>query len=122
MVISRIGSLVVEPGLIRSKFVKYADYSHYLAAVKDDSKLEILLETNNSYRSVLSLLLCVGLTATWTTITSDYPELHDYSKHIITALLFGIFLFSYRKQTKYIAARVAQHSEQERSGPLHNDN
>ena len=115
MVISRVGSLIVEPTLIFIKFVEYADYPNYVAASKDDHKLDTLLETNNSYRSVLSLLFCVGLTAVWVSAIAVSPAFQNYSQHTIATLLFLLFLFSYRKQTLYITARVKKHADQKRT-------
>jgi hypothetical protein len=113
MAISRVGSLIVEPALILLKLVEYADYPSYVSAAKEDHKLDTLLETNNSYRSMLSLLFCVGLTALWFSMTAAFPLLQSYSKHAVASLLFLLFLFSYRKQTRYISARVRLRVKQE---------
>lgn len=115
MVISRVGSIIVEPTLIFIKFVEYADYPNYVAASKDDHKLDTLLETNNSYRSVLSLLFCVGITAFWISAIEAFPALQNFSRYAIATLLFLLFLFSYRKQTLYITARVNKHAEKNRT-------
>src|SRR5690554_5225809 len=56
LVISRFGSLVLEPIMKRLKIVKFSEYSDFINAVKSDPKIEILSETNNMYRSVLSAL------------------------------------------------------------------
>lgn len=50
MVISRVGSLIIEPLLQKSKITKFAPYSNYVKASKNDNKIELLSEVNNSYR------------------------------------------------------------------------
>lgn len=57
LVISRIGSLLVEPLLKKLGFLKFADYRKFVSACKNDPKIEILSESNNMYRTICSLLL-----------------------------------------------------------------
>lgn len=58
VVLSRIGSVLIEPVLKCVQFVKYEPYDKYLLAAKDDQKIETLVEANNSYRTFLSVFLC----------------------------------------------------------------
>ena len=55
LVISRIGSLVIEP--ILRRLVKFANYGDFIAASKIDNKIELLSENNNMYRTLCSLFL-----------------------------------------------------------------
>lgn len=55
MIISRIGSLVIEGIFERLKWIKYASKAEYVAAVKKDARIESLLETSNMYRTCASL-------------------------------------------------------------------
>ena len=57
LIVSRIGSLVVEPFLKKIKVVKFAEYREYVAASKSDNKIEVLSEQNNSYRTLIALVL-----------------------------------------------------------------
>src|SRR5438552_699340 len=59
MVISRIGSLFVEPFLRKIGFLKFSDYGDFVRASADDGKLETLSEVNNTYRTICSLIVCV---------------------------------------------------------------
>ena len=106
MVISRVGSVVIEPIFIKLKIVIYADYSNYLMASKIDDKIEILLETNNTYRTVLSLFFVLIIIKLYIVFMRYYPILIEMSSLIIIITLFMLFAFSYRKQTNYIKARV----------------
>src|ERR1700676_3643489 len=55
LVISRFGSLIIEPLLKAFCFVRFANYKDFVAASQKDPKLEILSEVNNTYRTLASL-------------------------------------------------------------------
>src|ERR1700722_12358927 len=61
MVTGRFGSLVMEPLLKHSKFLRYSDYSYFIRASKIDSKIETLLEVSNMYRSLSAMLVLLLL-------------------------------------------------------------
>jgi len=106
MVVSRFGSLVIEPVLKRLAFVKFADYRDFVAASKEDSKLDILSETNNTYRTLASLFILLLLLKGFVKLEAYVPCLTRWHGTILTALLVIMFLFSYRKQTSYITSRI----------------
>lgn len=106
LVVSRFGSLIVEPLLKWLSFVKFADYKDFVAASKQDEKLEVLSEVNNTYRtlcSVFSLLLILKLYAK---IEERVAFLKEWDSMILLVLLLMMFLFSYRKQSTYITKRI----------------
>lgn len=49
MIISRIGSLVIEGIFEKVKWIKYVPKAEYVAAVKKDARIESLLETSNMF-------------------------------------------------------------------------
>ena len=113
LIISRIGSLIVEPVLKLMKFIKFAEYEDYVEASKSDSKIELLSEQNNMYRGLCSLplmLICLKiyenniLTLPWSVNTSHF---------IFLAGLLVLFLFSYRKQTQYVVQRINMKQKEE---------
>ena len=106
IILSRIGSVLIEPICKEIKLVKYADYSQYLMASKVDEKIDILLETNNTYRTFLSLFFVLIITKLYISFMEYYTILTEKSVFIIIIVLFILFAFSYRKQTKYIKTRV----------------
>ena len=57
MIISRIGSVVIEDIYRKTKFVIYSDDKDYAKAEKLDNKLPILVETNNLYRTTTAIFL-----------------------------------------------------------------
>lgn len=105
-IISRIGSLIVEPSLKLIKFIEFAKYKDYLNAVKKDNKIDDLSEENNTYRTYTSLFLIVAIVHIFTFIFEYFLiDLKDID-FILSILFLILFMFSYRKQTSYIRNRV----------------
>jgi hypothetical protein len=52
LVISRMGSLTVEPSMKKLKFVKFVTYKEFVSACEKDAKIEVLSEQNNTYRTL----------------------------------------------------------------------
>ncbi|WP_132543108.1 hypothetical protein [Plasticicumulans lactativorans] len=107
MVISRVSSVVVEPLMSKSGFVTYADYGDYVAASNTDKFIGQLLETSNSYRSVVALVICLLGTGAWTEAVTRWSAFGAVSHYVLLAALLVLFSFAFRKQTQYITKRVA---------------
>jgi hypothetical protein len=105
-IISRIGSLIIEPFLIKISFLKFANYSDFVSASQIDPKLDILSEANNMYRTFCSLFFTLLLFKVYELILSKWMFLKFYNIYILIIVLLIIFLFSYKKQTKYITDRI----------------
>ncbi len=107
VVISRIGSLLLEPALKRFKIIEFAPYSEFIEAAKQDPTIVTLSEQNNSYRSLAALLFClivlfgIDLLQTYFMINAHLLDL------IAVLILFALFLASYYKQTTYIKKRIS---------------
>ena len=112
LVISRLGSLIVEPLLKRSHFVRFAPYKDFVAASRVDTKIELLSETNNMYRTLCALFIClIGLRG----IDDLFQYLSITPKNALvfgSIALFVLFAFAYRKQTAYITQRISKHLEE----------
>ena len=106
LVISRFGSLAIEPFLRQLSFLTFTDYKDFAAASKKDEKLEILSEVNNTYRTLCSLFTLLLLLKVYEKIEDRFFALKDWSGIILLALLLVMFLFAYRKQTLYIIKRI----------------
>ena len=106
MIISRIGSIFIEPFLKKIKFLKFADYKEFVVASKVDSKIELLSEVNNTYRTITSMLLLLLVSKLFIYLKVKYGIIRDVSALIIVITLLLIFLYSYRKQTNYISKRI----------------
>jgi hypothetical protein len=106
MVISRLGSLVVEPLSIKLGVVKYADYPEYIAASKKDGLIVTLLETSNLYRTIAAGGLLTVLIKLYIVAEQRTWFLLNARPYLVGIMLFVLFLLSYRKQTIYIKSRV----------------
>lgn len=106
LLVSRIGSILVEPLLKRVKFLKFADYSKYLVACKNDPKIEILSEVNNTYRSIIAVIVSVFILKGYDWLLTIKTGLRGESLSLVLVLLLILFLLSYRKQTHYITRRI----------------
>lgn len=106
MIISRIGSLFIEPVLRKTKFLKFATYHEFIQAEKKDSKIEVLSEINNTYRTLTSMCILIILTILGKYISICLKIDQSNNFVIIILMLLFLFLFSYRKQTNYITSRI----------------
>lgn len=111
LVISRFGSLVVEPLLKWIGFLKFADYKNFVLVSKKDKKLELLSEVNNSYRTLCSLFALLLLLRVYEYFESTFPPLREWNSIILIILLIIMFLLSYRKQTTYVRKRIEVQGE-----------
>ncbi len=109
MIISRVGSLFVEPFLRWVGFLKFSDYGDFVRASAHDEKLETLSEANNTYRTICALILCVVATWAYCGALQKWPFLAPITPYLVGLFIFVLFLFSYRKQTAYITKRVSAH-------------
>lgn len=105
-VVSRIGSLFVEPLLQRFNFVTFASYEDFVRASKADTKLEILSEANNMYRTICALMVSVGGVVLYERAATYFPMFSTALPWVLIIGLFALYLLSYRKQTAYITKRI----------------
>ena len=106
LIISRIGSLTVEPFLKWIRFVKFADYKDYVKASELDPKVDLFSEQNNMYRTLCSLPIALILFKIYGGIEEFLSWNTDTRDITLLIGLLILFLFSYRKQTKYIVQRI----------------
>jgi len=106
LIISRIGSLFIEPFLKWIKFLKFSNYNKFVSASKVDSKIDLFSEINNMYRTLSSLLLLLMLIKVYESFLSELLFFRDYGSIFLIVVLLVLFIFSYRKQTTYITKRV----------------
>ena len=106
MVISRFGSLFVEPILKRISFLKFADYKSFIIASRKDEKIELFSEVNNTYRTITALFIVLLLLKIYNYFQVLWNISINITHLIAVVLILVIFLFSYRKQTNYITKRI----------------
>lgn len=108
---SRIGSLVVEPILKKVKFVQFAKYKDYLNASKTDPKLAELNTDNNFYRTMIGVCLSETFLLAFKRLMDNFAFINEFASWILLGLCFLLFLFSYKKQTRYIKKRIEKELE-----------
>lgn len=108
LVINRLGSLITEPLLIKSGFVKFAPHPDFLAACSLNSKINSLSEMNDHFRNLLTGTACIP--AVWAAkLLAESWKFFDENWKCFLVLGLGIlFLLSYRKQTAYVRKHVEQ--------------
>ncbi len=106
LVISRIGSVTIEPILKGLKLITFAPYKDYLEAVKTDTRIETLSEANNMYRTLVAMSASLLALIIFELATKKFEFLQGGEATILIVSIFVLFLFAYRKQTKYIRDRI----------------
>jgi len=106
LIISRLGSNVIEPLLKRAKFIKFSSYEDFVSASKKDEKLNILSEANNMYRTFCSLFSLLILLMAYELLLNRFPFMGEWNTVVLVLGLLGLFCFSYKKQTQYITKRI----------------
>jgi hypothetical protein len=106
LVISRIGSLIIEPVLLKINLVKYSDYSDYLKASKEDQKIETLLEVNNTYRTIIAMFFSLALFKGFDVLAAKFSMLASFGPYILGLFMMILFIWSFKKQSNYINKRV----------------
>lgn len=106
LIVSRFGSLIVEPILKWAHFLKFASYSDFVAAAKEDPKIDALSETNNMYRTFISVMVLLTVAKGYELLSYKVPFFAEHGILIGFAVLFMMLLLSYRKQTSYIRRRI----------------
>jgi hypothetical protein len=101
---NRLGSLVLDPLLRRSKFLKRKDYRSFLMREKADQKLDALVANSGLYRTffVAGLIYLVAVIAA--PLVANMPGQTLFVAFVIAGMT--VFLFALRKEDGYIHARV----------------
>lgn len=106
MIISRFGSLIIEPILKKVSFLKFSDYKEFVSASKKDEKIDLFSEVSNTYRTIIAMLVILLLIKLY----NHFQVLWKIPKHTtvltLVILLLVLFIFSYKKQANYITKRV----------------
>jgi hypothetical protein len=115
MVVSRIGSILIDPVLTGvpkdgepKKLIKTAPYNDYIDSCKVDNDIKLLSEVNNTYRTMIAVMLlsvvAIGIDATCIS--------HIALLILISIAVLILFIFAYKKQTEYVVKRVKKVTNQ----------
>ena len=119
MVISRIGSIFIEGGLKKLKikkqpYIVFADYKQYSAASEAKPFIATLSEVNNTYRTIIALLISLSIIYLYDIFVFDWIAKFLPIGNEIAFIALGIFLVllfvkSYKKQTDYVRRQVEKY-------------
>ncbi|EJB6972293.1 MULTISPECIES: phosphohistidine phosphatase [Enterobacter cloacae complex] len=108
LVLGRLGSIVIEPLFRLFRLVKFAPYDKFVAASKIDSKIDILQEVANMYRTLFTVSVIMLLSLYFMSKVNG----ENYILSQMACSLFALlFLISYVKQIRYIVRRVIKITE-----------
>jgi len=108
LVISRVGSLVIQPILMKIGFIKFADHTDLIEASKKDPKIDILSEQNNMFRTFITTFALLIIFKFYKYLETIFPTLSLFFYDLIIVGLLALFIFSYRKQTDFTRKRIEQ--------------
>lgn len=106
MISSRIGSIIIEEPLKYFEFIKFEPYDQFISASQKDQKIEIMSETNNTYRSISGMCILLLICNIYIIISKKISCLNSYTSIIIIISVFILFIISYKKQTKCLTNRI----------------
>lgn len=105
MIMGRVGSIILDPILIKFGIVKKGEYNEFIDASIKDEKILTLLESGNMYRTIFAVIIFC-LIAKNVKMASTLWLSEDLSQNLVLAVLAVLFLLSYRKQSYFISRRV----------------
>jgi len=126
MIISRISSIFIEKILksikiknrkLNSKepFLKFAPYEQYIDASEKQPFIKTLNETNNAYRTIITVFVIAIAVKIYDWLLCDLVErCGQIGNNLVfigmSILIIALFVGSYKKQTDYIRSRVEKYS------------
>lgn len=111
LTISRVGSLIIEPIFKKLKIITYSAYADYLKASEKDPRMAVMVESNNTYRTLsatfFSLFIGMAITEAADTLLVSVQT----RELCLAGALFVLFLYAFRKQSAFIVSRVRHYSD-----------
>lgn len=104
LIISRVGSVIIEPILKQLKLVNFVEYSKYIK--EKNEKIELLSEINNLYRTLTSMFFLLLIFRPISFLITFFNTSKEFIVLIFILLGLMLFVISYRKQTKYISKNL----------------
>lgn len=105
MTFSRIGSLMIECPMIKCNIIEKIEYCKLVKAEKKDSKVMLLLEICNTFRTLSATFFVLTILM----LMEDCLNigLNFSNKEIALCLFIAVlFLLSFKKQYKYVKSRI----------------
>ena len=98
LVISRIGSLIIEGILTKRLNIGEIDTSILIKKLKSNVKFEVIFEVMNMYRTIAAMLFLLSLMTLLDLTLHHYTWLISLLTAIVEVLLATLFTFAYCKQ------------------------
>lgn len=119
MIMSRIGSLIIEPFMKKFKLkdcsiLNYAAYTDYVKASMKESMLVTLSEVNNTYRTLLACFVSLIFYKLYFVLNKFFIVrwncyfFQKFSNWLLLGFLTILFAGAYIKQTSYIRKRIEE--------------
>lgn len=109
MVVSRVGSLIMEPILKKLRIIKYSPYTDYLKASEKDVKMAGMVEANNTYRTLAATFFALVIGLAVISLADKLGLSVETREYWLAGSLFVLFVFSFRKQSAFIVSRVTHY-------------
>lgn len=106
LLISRLGSLIIEPLMKELKIVEFAEYKDYIAACKEDDKLDTLSEVNNTFRTLSAVFLFLIILKAYDYFRIEWQISYQLQTYGFLILVLLVFISAYKKQTNYVVKRI----------------
>lgn len=122
MILSRVGSILIERILrslkvnnkktgTKDPYLKFAEYGDYIDACNKDPLISTLNEVNNTYRTLIATMFAIICAKLYDSFLLDWVNhlgvvANTIVFAIICLLTIWLLIYSYKKQTDYIRARV----------------
>lgn len=127
VILSRIGSIFIEK-LLESMIAKNREteekgashkvdqYYDYIEASENDHFIRILNETNNTYRTLIAMMIAIIGVKLYDWLLYDWVSKLDIVANnivilIMCLLIMILFILSYKKQTDFINRRVKNYTD-----------
>ena len=109
IVVSRVGSLFVEPVLRRFGLIGDQTYEDYVIGSVVDADLKILSETSTIYRTLVALPICIGIFQIGYVFAQSSALSSTVRAGVVLAVLLLLFTAAYWKQSRYVSQRISVH-------------
>lgn len=106
---NRLGSLILDPLLRRSKFLRPKDYRSFLMREKGDQKLDALVANSGLYRTFFTAGFIYLVAVVASPVVASVSGQRLFVVFIIAGMM--VFLFALRKEDGYIHSRIEADKE-----------
>jgi hypothetical protein len=113
VVIGRVGSLLVEKTL--RIFWKKGSYEDFLDAEKEDLKLQILVEDQNMFRSLIALAITLYASVRYLELRQNVAVLQKYDMELGTGIFIFLFIIAYISHDQFITKRINRYKSREKN-------